>query len=109
MGRDTSSKLLTVSSVQKLPAWFPGAGFIKLAKEFKKDALLFSDVPHRFVTQQMKNGTFKPSFLSELLQKHPVEPGSKEETIIKWSAGSMYAGGSDTVRAPIKNYLEQNN
>ncbi|KAJ5113209.1 hypothetical protein N7456_001743 [Penicillium angulare] len=88
-----------------LPAWFPGAGFIKLAQRFKTDALALADIPHDIVTQQMKDGTFSPSFLSEVLQKHPVKPGSKEETILKWSAGSMYAGGSDTTVSSISCFF----
>lgn len=91
--------------MRNLPTWFPGAGFIKLAQQFKTDALALADTPHEIVTQQMKDGTFSPSFLSEVLQKHPVEPGSKEETILKWSAGSRYAGGSDTVKILAKSHI----
>ncbi|KAJ5281712.1 hypothetical protein N7478_007084 [Penicillium angulare] len=91
--------------LKSLPTWFPGAGFLKLAQEFKTDAQALAEVPHEFVTQQMKNGSFSPSFLSEVLQKHPVEPGSKEEIILKWSAGSMYAGGSDTTVSSISCFF----
>ena len=81
-----------------LPAWFPGANFVKIAKTYKTRAEAFSDVPYEFVKQQMKSGCFIPSFLSNLLQSHPVEHGTEEENIVKWSAGSLYAGGADTVR-----------
>jgi hypothetical protein len=84
--------------VKLLPAWFPGADFVNIAKAYKTRAEAFSDVPYEFVKQQMKNGSFVPSFLSNLLQSNPVENGTKEENIVKWSAGSLYAGGADTVR-----------
>lgn len=45
----------------------------------------------------MQSGFFAPSFLSNLLASSPVEPGSEDENIVKWSAGSLYAGGADTV------------
>lgn len=81
-----------------MPAWFPGAGFIKVCQTYKRRAEAFSDVPFKFVKRHMDTGTCAPSFLSNLLQKCDVRPGSEEERIIKWSAGSLYAGGADTVR-----------
>lgn len=89
---------LTLRLVKYLPAWFPGAGFVKIAQGYKSRAQSFSDVPYAFTKQQISNGRFVPSFLSNLLESNPVEPGTEEEEIIKWSAGSLYAGGADTVR-----------
>lgn len=89
---------LTLWLVKYLPAWFPGARFVKTAQNYKSRAQSFSDVPYAFTKQQISNGRFVPSFLSNLLQNNPVEPGTEEEDIIKWSAGSLYAGGADTVR-----------
>ncbi len=59
----------------------------------------FSDVPFAFVKQQMQSGCFVPSFLSNLLENVPAERGSEDEKILKWSAGSLYAGVADTVSA----------
>jgi hypothetical protein len=87
--------------VRYLPAWFPGANFAKIAKGYKVRAAAFGDVPYAFVKSQIKRGSFVPSFLSNLLQDNPVEPGTEDEDIIKWSAGSLYAGGADTVRTKI--------
>lgn len=80
-----------------LPEWFPGASFIKIAKTYDRRQQAFSDVPYEFVKQQMERTGFFPSFLSNLLQSNPVEHGTEEENIVKWSAGSLYAGGADTV------------
>lgn len=92
---------LTIELVRYLPAWFPAANFAKIAKGYKVRAAAFGDVPYAFVKDQIKRGTFVPSFLSNLLQDNPVEPGTEDEDIIKWSAGSLYAGGADTVRTKI--------
>lgn len=81
-----------------LPAWFPGARFVKISQTYKSRAQAFSDVPYAFTKQEISNGRFVPSFLSNLLRDNPVDPGTEEEDIIKWSAGSLYAGGADTVR-----------
>lgn len=83
--------------VKYLPSWFPGAGFINIAKKYEARSSAFSDVPYEFVKGQMKTGHFVPSFLSNLLERNHERPGSVEEKVIKWSAASLYAGGADTV------------
>lgn len=85
--------------VRYLPSWFPGAGFVKVAQSYKSEAESFSDVPYEFTKQQISDCHFVPSFLSNLLQNNPVESGTEEENIVKWSVGSLYAGGADTVRS----------
>ncbi|KAJ6101032.1 hypothetical protein N7499_000662 [Penicillium canescens] len=88
-----------------LPSWFPGANFAKIAKGYKVRAAAFSDIPYAFVKDQIKQGTFVPSFLSNLLQDNPVDPGTEDEDIIKWSAGSLYAGGADTTVSSIASFF----
>ncbi|OQE34915.1 hypothetical protein PENCOP_c015G06813 [Penicillium coprophilum] len=88
-----------------LPAWFPGAGFVKIAQNYKSRSEAFSNVPYAFTKQQMAKGQFVPSFLSNLLQENPVEPGTEEEMVIKWSAGSLYAGGADTTVSSIASFF----
>jgi hypothetical protein len=38
------------------------------------------------------------SYLFNLLRDEGIAPGSAEEVNVKWSAGSLYGGGADTVR-----------
>jgi hypothetical protein len=62
----------------------------------------------------MKKDGYVPSLLSNILKKEPPAPGSMDETIIKWTAASVYAGGADTVskqgfsipRSSIKQRLD---
>ena len=84
--------------VKHAPSWFPGAGFNKIAQEVREHVRGFTDVPWNFVKRQIKSGEFNPSFLSNQLQIETPIPGSEDETVLKWSAASMYAGGADTVR-----------
>ncbi|PYH76350.1 cytochrome P450 oxidoreductase OrdA-like protein [Aspergillus uvarum CBS 121591] len=87
--------------LRHLPAWFPGASFIRTARGYKKTVTAFSDLPYAFVQHQMHRDTeYTPSFLSNLLQHQPALPlprGSEAEVTVKWSAASLYAGGADTV------------
>lgn len=91
--------------LRHLPPWLPGAGFSKTAQGYKRRVKAFSDVPFAFVRQQMQSGCFVPSFLSNLLENDPVEPGSEDENILKWSAGSLYAGGADTTVSSLASFF----
>ncbi|KAJ5387082.1 hypothetical protein N7509_009623 [Penicillium cosmopolitanum] len=94
-----------VPILRHLPSWFPGAGFKKKAKEYKAKSTALSDVPYEFVKEQMKKDGSAPSFLANLLKKEPPTPGSMDETIIKWSAASVYAGGADTTVGTISTFF----
>ncbi|PYH43881.1 cytochrome P450 [Aspergillus saccharolyticus JOP 1030-1] len=86
-----------------LPPWFPGAGFIRTARQYKKTVTAFSDLPYAFVQNQMRTGRSQSSFLSNLLAKQTTTliRGSEAETTVKWSAASLYAGGADTTVSSI--------
>ncbi|GKZ23616.1 hypothetical protein AbraIFM66951_009891 [Aspergillus brasiliensis] len=92
-------------SLKYLPSWFPGTGFLKTAQRYRKTVTAFSDIPYAFVKEQMRTGRFVPSFLSNLLEDSIPEPGSEEETTVKWSAGALYAGGADTTVSSIASFF----
>lgn len=85
-------------TVKYVPAWFPGAGFKRTAQEWKKHLENVVDKPYAFVHRRMNSGKFQPSYLSNLFKAsgYPLV-GSEEEIIAKWTAGSLYTGGADTV------------
>ncbi|EAU32638.1 predicted protein [Aspergillus terreus NIH2624] len=79
-----------------LPAWLPGAEFKRMTATFRKTATAFSDLPYAFTKHQMTQPSHVPSFLSHQLEKGIPRPRSSEEKVAKWSAASLYAGGTDT-------------
>ena len=84
--------------VKHIPAWFPGAGFKRIAQAWRGQLLSIADRPYAFVKAQMDSGKYKPSYLSNIFNAHGVpQPGSEKETIAKWTAASLYTGGADTV------------
>ncbi|PWY85939.1 cytochrome protein [Aspergillus heteromorphus CBS 117.55] len=87
-----------VPILRYLPPWFPGAGFVRIAKEYRKHAAAFLDIPYMFVRQRMAQGDCTSSYMSNQLRESKPEPGSEEETVLKWSGVEFYLGGSDTVR-----------
>ncbi|OJJ46795.1 hypothetical protein ASPZODRAFT_97356 [Penicilliopsis zonata CBS 506.65] len=88
-----------------MPTWMPGSDFIHVARRYKKTVTAFSDVPYNFVKEQMEKQTAVPSFLSNVLSKSSIKPGSQEEITIKWSAGSLYAGGADTTVSSLATFF----
>jgi hypothetical protein len=90
-----------VPVLRYVPEWLPGAGqFQKSGRLWRETLYKAVHVPYTFVQNQMTRGVDSASFVSRLLldlQQKNETPSGEEEHIIKWSALSLYAGGSDTV------------
>ncbi|KAG6327409.1 hypothetical protein ID866_11680, partial [Astraeus odoratus] len=86
--------------------WFPGAGFKRKACEWK---LLVDELgirPYEFVKDQMVAGIASKSYTSDLLEGHISDLSKEEADIIRWSANSLFGGGSDaTVSAMYSLFL----
>ncbi|KAG9104396.1 hypothetical protein FRC07_009802 [Ceratobasidium sp. 392] len=80
------------------PSWAPGGDFQKVAREGLRRRLEFANVPFDTVMDVIRrNGIVKPSFTSQLLeQKGGVHASDKEVDLIKWSAASLFGGGTAT-------------
>ncbi|KAG2069748.1 cytochrome P450 [Suillus decipiens] len=83
----------------KVPAWFPGAGFKRIAHEWRGALEEMVSAPHEFVKDQMAAGIAPTSFTSNLLQGSDVS--AEQDHTVKWTAFSLYAGGSDTIVSTI--------
>ncbi|KAG2362235.1 cytochrome P450 [Suillus spraguei] len=83
----------------KVPAWFPGAGFKRLAHEWRGTLEEMASAPHEFVKNQMVAGIAPMSFTSNLLEGSDVS--AEQDHTVKWSALSLYAGGSDTTVSTV--------
>ncbi|OJJ53726.1 hypothetical protein ASPSYDRAFT_186749 [Aspergillus sydowii CBS 593.65] len=88
-----------------VPAWVPGAKFVHTAREFRKYAAFFLNVPYIFVKNRVAQGSFIPCYLSNRLQISQGNPTQEEETILKWSGLEFYLGGSDTVLQTVSTML----
>ncbi|KAG1907516.1 cytochrome P450 [Suillus fuscotomentosus] len=88
----------------KVPEWFPGADFKRLAREWHDDLEELVCAPHKFVVDQMAAGIAPESFTSNLLRSGSL--AAEDEHIVKWSAAALYAGASDTVGPSL--YISNN-
>lgn len=94
-----------VPALQYLPDWFPGAGFKKTAREWRKTLNYMVEGPFQFVTKSMEEGTARTSMASQLLRN--AEALSADEVHdIKWATATVYAGASDTTVATIYSFFK---
>lgn len=94
-------------SLRFIPEWFPGAGFKRQAREWRKDMEAMVEVPYAETKNQMVipvqlsvflilndsqlSGTAPPSFVSTLLE-HEDKLTAQEVSDIKYTASSLYGG-----------------
>lgn len=90
---------ILIIAVKYIPEWFPGAGFKRQARIWRRTFMDLVDRPYAFVQQQIRQGISNPSFVSELLLQENID--EEFESMIKWSSASLYSGAADTVRHAI--------
>jgi len=105
--------------VANVPEWFPGAGFKRLAREWRQTLKQMVDLPYKFVKDQMVTkclccchhelnvlqdaGIAPMSFTSNLLEGRILS--AEEDHVVKWSAASLYSGGADTVGSSSYHHI----
>ena len=90
------STYLIGSIVQKLPGWFPGTGFKRIAAQWNSTLTQTIEGPAQFVKAKMRENSHTPSFLSDLYEHADGELTKEDEFSANWSAGSLYTGGAET-------------
>ncbi|KAL6698552.1 cytochrome P450 [Trichoderma pleuroticola] len=98
----------TFPALQRVPDWFPGTGFKRIARRYKVNAEAAASIPLDFVKQQMAMGTHQESFCSKLIDTYKngdKEPGQNIEEAIKWTSAVLFSGGADTTVATIMAFV----
>ncbi|KZP19024.1 cytochrome P450 [Athelia psychrophila] len=87
----------TFPLLKYVPAWVPGAGFQRKTQEWKKLAVELLNSPFDAVKKEIASGTATPSFTLRCLQDMDLAGDiSAQETVIKNTAATVYAGGADS-------------
>ncbi|TFK68097.1 cytochrome P450 [Pluteus cervinus] len=89
-----------------VPAWFPGAGFQKLAREGKDYYFKLTRPPYERVKEELSRGVATPSFVSHSLTdmaKHP-HLGFNEQAIMS-AAGSVFSAAVDTTTSTVLSFF----
>ncbi|RDW93644.1 cytochrome P450 [Aspergillus mulundensis] len=89
-----------IPALQHLPENFPGAGFQKTARKWRKSIQDSAHIPYWFAWQQLESSQAKPSFVSKLIQQLKAENDGildpEDEQAIIWTAASLYGAAADT-------------
>ncbi|KAG7089339.1 hypothetical protein E1B28_011031 [Marasmius oreades] len=92
-----------------VPSWFPGAGFKRRAKVWKKYSEELRDLPWEWLMKSMTQGAVEPSFVSKNLEKlsSSVEGEDRKamEEVIRNCAGISYVAGADTTVSAILSFI----
>lgn len=88
-----------------MPEWFPGAGWKRHAKQMGVELQEAVDKPYAFVKNQIAEGKSSLSYLSRLMNTTDATPKQIHDN--KWTAASLYSGGSDTVRSKSLQLLSR--
>jgi cytochrome P450 len=95
-------------ALQYLPEGFPGAGFKTTARRWRQSIQTSAMVPYRFVQRQMAALTYRPSYVSKLVQQLQHEEGAKlsheDEEAVIWTAASLYGAAADTTTITLTTF-----
>lgn len=86
--------------VRRLPDWFPGTHFKRVAREISSTMRDFCDKPWAFVKQEMAKGTHESSFVSRLHDQAEGCLTGEDAHVARTAANGLYGGGADTVSLP---------
>ncbi|KAF8188654.1 putative monooxygenase [Pholiota molesta] len=97
-----------IPALKYLPAWMPGAGFLKEAEEMRVQLLEAVDNPYEWCKDNLSTGkTLMPNFCGTIIQALEGEKqlSKGEERNIVWAAGSMLGGGLDTNTSAALSFM----
>ncbi|EJD55009.1 cytochrome P450 [Auricularia subglabra TFB-10046 SS5] len=96
----------TVGFLKYVPAWFPGAGFKRQAREWKEVADAMLNDPFAVTKKAMADGTARESVTALLLRELEDGPDREyKERLIKGATAIMYGAGSDTTVVVLENFF----
>ncbi|KAJ7693215.1 cytochrome P450 [Mycena rosella] len=98
----------TIPALKYVPGWFPGAGFQRKAKEWRKVTQELLETPFAHTKRNIALSTAPPSFTSlslAALESSNNDETGEQETIIKATAASMYSAGADTTVAALGTFV----
>ncbi|KAJ7776058.1 cytochrome P450 [Mycena maculata] len=93
-------------ALKHVPDWFPGAGFKRKAKEWRKLSQAIRDVPFSDAKRHIASGTASHSFTAKNLQTLSDSADAYfQEDAVKATAASMYSAGTDTTVSGITTFF----
>ncbi|KAJ7625699.1 cytochrome P450 [Roridomyces roridus] len=101
----------TFPILKHVPSWFPGAGFKRKAREWRKLSWNMAELPFAETKRQMQldqeSGIAPSSFTADALNasKDATEPVFYQERHVRSTAATMYVGGADTTVSALGTFV----
>ncbi|EIW58796.1 cytochrome P450 [Trametes versicolor FP-101664 SS1] len=86
-------------SMQRLPSWFPGTGFMQLAATWKAEIASIRDYLYDSAKETMGTSGVKESIITRLTEERVEDELSRNVT------ATIYAAGSDTTNAAVHAFV----
>ncbi|KAF9045138.1 cytochrome P450 [Panaeolus papilionaceus] len=97
-----------IPSLQKLPSWLPGSGFMKTAQEWKKIMSDASWNPVNFCRDNLNTGkTLMPNLCGNIYKEAGGKLSKEEEEELVWATSAIMGGGLDTNMSSALTFFEQ--
>ncbi|KZT69372.1 cytochrome P450 [Daedalea quercina L-15889] len=95
-----------VPILKHVPAWMPGAAFKRAALHARELVWDSHHIPFRMAREAIASGSALPSFTSALLEKaEKAGRMEEEENVIRYGAGVVYAGATDTMKCVLLTFI----
>ncbi|KAJ7731639.1 cytochrome P450 [Mycena metata] len=96
----------SIPMLKHIPDWFPGAGFKRQAREWRKLGRRVQEVPFNELKHRISSGTAPYSFAAQCLENLAESKDAyyTEETV-RGTAAVVYIAGSDTTVAVLITFL----
>ncbi|KAG8884278.1 hypothetical protein FRB98_002518 [Tulasnella sp. 332] len=88
-----------------LPAWFPGAGFKREAKQYKAIANETRWMPFNMVKKQLSSRTAPQSFIRSALETEEYSHGDLNDSVISAAGMSIFGAGSSSMAGTLSTFM----
>ncbi|PAV15413.1 cytochrome P450 [Pyrrhoderma noxium] len=92
--------------MKKIPVWFPGASFQRLARLGRESSTTSRSGPYNDLKRKIFEGTANSSLIGKLIEENRRDDGkiSNEETI-ESIGGAIFLAGADTTEATLETFI----
>ncbi|KAG1727741.1 cytochrome P450 [Suillus lakei] len=102
----TSAILETFPFLLKLPSWFPGASFKRLAIQSQKNATAMVDIPFRYARERVMTATSNQCMISESFKRIETHGNADEfELALKSSSATAFIAGVETTASTLTVFV----
>ncbi|KAG1875755.1 CyP450 monooxygenase [Suillus subluteus] len=102
---ERSAILTAFPILTRLPAWFPGASFQRIAQRTRKLALESMNEPFEYVKRNMAAGNAPKSMVSDLLSEMGEGKEAFPEQAVKEVALTVFVAGFDTSSSTLSSFI----